>query len=222
VLVGRVARVRPERQDLRVVRGLDRGERPALVICECQRGVLDPSVAIFPGLAQQAEERGMLADIARLAAAFRARDLPVVHAHVAHRPDFGGVVVNSMVTARSRKAQSMRAGTPDVEPMEGAIPEPSDYVSLRRSGLGMWYGTDLDATLRNLGVETVVLSGVSTNLALFAGAIGAVDRGYRAVLAEDASAGAVPEQHQWMITNALPLVTTIASVDDVIADLAAR
>jgi len=205
-----------------MVRGLDTGEPPALVICECQRGVLDPAVAIFPGLAQQAQERGMLANIARLAAAFRAHGLPVVHAHVAHRPDFGGVVVNSMITARSRKAESMRAGTPDVEPMQGAVPEPSDYLSVRRSGLGMWYGTDLDATLRNLGVETVVLSGVSTNLALFAGAIGAVDRGYRAVLAEDASAGATPEQHEWMITNALPLITTISSVDDIVADLSAR
>jgi nicotinamidase-related amidase len=106
--------------------------------------------------------------------------------------------------------------------MEGAAPEPSDYLSVRRSGLGMWYGTDLDATLRNLGVETVVLSGVSTNLALFAGAIGAVDRGYRAVLAEDASAGATPEQHEWMITNALPLITTISSVDDIITDISAR
>ena len=64
----------------------------------------------------------------------------------------------------------MLRGTPDVEPMEGLVPEPSDYVSVRRSGLGMWYGTDLDATLRDLGVATVVLSGVSTNLALFAGA----------------------------------------------------
>jgi nicotinamidase-related amidase len=184
--------------------------------------VLDPSLAIFPGLAQQAEERGMLAHIARLAAAFRARDFPVVHAHVAHRPDFGGVVINSLVTARSRKAQSMRAGTPDVEPMDGAVPEPSDYVSSRRSGLGMWYGTDLDATLRNLGVETVVLSGVSTNLALFAGAVGAVDRGYKAVLAEDASAGAAPELHEWMITNALPLVATVASVDEIVIGLSQR
>ena len=202
-----------------MVRGLDSGERAALVICECQRGVLDRSLAIFPGLAEEAEARGMLANIARLATAFRARQLPVVHAHVAHRPDFGGTVVNSMVAARSRKAQSMRAGTPDVDPMDGAVPEPSDYVSLRRSGLGMWYGTDLDATLRNLGVETVVLSGVSTNLALFAGAIGAVDRGYQAVLAEDASAGAAPELHEWMITNALPLVATVASADDIEAAL---
>jgi nicotinamidase-related amidase len=203
-----------------VVRNLDSGERAALVICECQRGVLDRSLAIFPGLAEQAERRGMLANIHRLASGFRDAGSPVVHAHVAHRSDFGGVVLNSMVAARSYKARSMRAGTPDVEPMEGAVPEPSDYISLRHSGLGMWYGTDLDATLRNLRVETVVLSGVSTNLAMYAGAIGAVDRGYRAVLAEDATAGATPESHEWMVTNALPLITTVASVDEILADLA--
>ena len=72
--------------------------------------------------------------------------------------------------------------------MEGAVPEPSDYISPRQSGLGMWYGTNLDATLRNFRVETIVLSGVSTNIALFAGALGAVERGYKAVLAEDATA----------------------------------
>jgi nicotinamidase-related amidase len=211
-----------ERQDLLVVRGLDGGQKPALVISECQRGVLDASIAIFPGLAQEAEARRTIANIARLASAFRATDFPVVHVHVAHRPDFGGVVPNSMVAARSFKARSMRAGTTDVEPMDGVVPEPSDYVSLRHSGLGMWYGTDLDATLRNLDVETIVFTGVSTNLALFAGAVGAVDRGYRAVLAEDASAGAAPDLHEWMVTNALPLVTTVSSVDEIIADLEAR
>jgi nicotinamidase-related amidase len=205
-----------------MVRGLDHAEHAALVVCECQRGVLDRSMAIFPGLAEQAEERGMLSNIARLAHAFRAADLPVVHAHVAHRPDFGGVVPNSMITARSIKLGSMRAGTADIEPMVGAVPEPSDYISLRHSGLGMWYGTDLDVTLRNLRVETIVLSGVSTNLALFAAAIGAVDRGYRAVLPEDATAGAAPDLHDWMITNALPLLATVSTVDDVIAELASR
>jgi hypothetical protein len=50
-----------------MVRGLDQAEHAALVVCECQRGVLDSSMAIFPGLAEQAEQRGMLANIARLA-----------------------------------------------------------------------------------------------------------------------------------------------------------
>jgi nicotinamidase-related amidase len=200
-----------------VVRGLDDGQRPGLVISECQRGVLDPSIAIFPGLAQQASERGMLANIDRLAAAFRGAGHPVVHVHVAHRPDFGGVVPNSLVAVRARRAESMVAGTPAVEPMAGAVPAAGDYVSLRRAGIGMWYGTDLDATLRNLGVATIVLCGVSTNLALFAGSMGAIDRGYSVVLPEDATAGAAPELHEWMVTNSLPLIATISTTDEVVA-----
>ena len=199
-----------------MVRGLDAGQRPALVISECQRGVLDSSIAIFPGLAEQAAERGMLANIDRLARTFRDAALPVVHVHVAHRPDFGGVVPNSLVAVRARKAESMVAGTPAVEPMEGAVPAAGDYVSLRRAGIGMWYGTDLDATLRNLDVSTVVLCGVSTNIALFAGAMGAIDRGYFVVLPEDATAGAAPDLHEWMITNSLPLIATISSTDAVV------
>jgi nicotinamidase-related amidase len=179
-------------------------------------------MAIFPGLAEQSEERGMLANIARLASAFRVAELPVAHVHVAHRSDLGGVVANSMITARSLKSGSMRAGTAEVEPMEGAVPEPSDYISSRQSGLGMWYGTNLDVTLRSLRVETIVLSGVSTNLAMFAGAIGAVDRGYKAVLAEDATAGAAPDLHEWMVTNALPLLATITTVDEIITELGSR
>lgn len=179
--------------------------------------MLDPSVAIFPGLAEQAAARGMLDNIDRLAAAFRTAGHAVVHVHVAHRPDFGAVVPNSLVAVRARKANSMVAGTPAVEPMPGAVPAPGDYVSLRRAGIGMWYGTDLDATLRNLGIATVVLCGVSTNLALFAGSMGAIDRGYSVVLPEDATAGAAPDLHEWMVTNSLPLVATISTTDEVIA-----
>ena len=203
-----------------MVRGLDAGQRAALVISECQRGVLDPSIAIFPGLAEQAAEREMLAAIDRLATAFRAAGMPVVHVHAAHRPDFGAVVPNSLIAVRSKKTGSMVDGTPAVEPMEGAVPEPGDYISARQTGVGMWYGTNLDATLRNLGVSTIVLCGVSTNIALFAGSVGAIDRGYFVVLPEDATAGAAPDLHEWMITNTLPLVATISSVDDVIASIA--
>src|SRR5258707_15393260 len=117
-----------------MVRGLDHAEHAALVICECQRGVLDPSMAIFPGLAQQAEERGMLANIARLASAFRAAGLPVAHVHVAHRPDLGGGVANSVVPARTLKSGAMRAGWPEGQPKEGARPEPAAHVSSPPSG----------------------------------------------------------------------------------------
>jgi nicotinamidase-related amidase len=190
-----------------------------LLIVECQRGVLDPGLSIFPGLAGQCAERGILDRIATLAAAFRRADGPVVHAHVAHRPDFLGAAVTNPLTARTRREGRMVAGTAEVEPMPEVAPAPGDFVSSRHSGLGLWYGTDVDSTLRNLRVDTVVLAGVSTNIALFAGALGAVDRGYQAVIVTDASAGATAEAHDWMVTNTLPLIAALATTDEVIAAL---
>ncbi|CAJ61786.1 MULTISPECIES: cysteine hydrolase [Frankia] len=205
-----------------MVHGLDRGERAALVVSECLRGTLDPELAIFAGLAEQAAARGILARIAALAADFRTLELPVVHIHVAHRPDFGAFSDTNPVSAKVRRERRVLAGTPQAEPMPQVAPQPGDYVSTRRSGLAMWYGTDLDSTLRNLRVDTVVLTGVSTNMALLAGALGATDRGYRSVLVEDATAGASAESHAWIVANQLRMLSTIARADEIHADLTRR
>jgi nicotinamidase-related amidase len=205
-----------------MVLGLERGERAAFLISECLRGTLDPELAIFAGLAAQAAERGILPRIAALADAFRTAQLPVVHIHVAHRPDFGGFTDSNPVSAKVKREARVLQGTPQAEPMPEVAPQPGDFVSSRHSGLAMWYGTDLDSTLRNLRIETVVLAGVSTNMALMGGSLGATDRGYRAVIVEDASAGATPATHAWMTANLLRLLATIATADEVHAELARR
>lgn len=203
-----------------MVRGLEDDDRAALLVIECQRGVLDPELAIFPSLAEAATEREILGRIAALAGAWRSAGLPVVHVHVMHRPDFGGAAMTNPITAASAKRGLMVTGSAHVDAMPEVAPEPGDYVSVRHSGLGMWYGTDLDVTLRNLGVTTVVLTGVSTNIALFAGSIGAVDRGYHAVVVEDATAGADADVHEVMTTQTLPLLAAVVSTTDVLGALA--
>ena len=65
-------------------------------------------------------------------------------------------------------------------------------MSHRAHGMAPFTGTTLDATLRGYGIDTVVLSGVSTNIALFGAAIEAVGLGYSVVLAEDCTAGRHP------------------------------
>ncbi len=198
-----------------MIRGLESGQRPALLISECQRGILEPARTSIPGLAEQAAERGIFERIARLARVFRARGFPVFHIHIGHRPDFSGCASTSPLSGKSRRDRSLIIGSEETLAMPGVEPVDGDFVCSRRSGLAMWYGTDLDAMLRNSGVETVVLTGVSTNLALFGGSLGAIDRGYQAVLVEDASAGGSAETHQWMLENTYPMLASITSVDEV-------
>src|ERR1700733_6383177 len=120
----------------------------ALVISECQAGILDPAASVTPALAAQAAERGIVTRIAELAKGVRAAGLPVVHCHIAHRPDLAGIKANSLPGALAMKNRTLIAGTPDALPPPELAPHPGDHVSSRATGLTAFSGIDLDATLR--------------------------------------------------------------------------
>ncbi len=201
------------------LRGLEPGRRAALLISECQRGVIERGRSPFDGLAEQAEQRGIVPRIAALAAAFRAAGQPVVHLHVAHRPDFADAPRTSMLMARSAKTGFMRAGSADVEPVVGLLPQPEDHVQSRRYSINGFNGTELDATLRHLGVQTVVMVGVSTNVAINTMSVTAADMGYQVLVPEDCIAGASAETHAFVLQHLLPLYTTVTTQAAVAAAL---
>lgn len=193
--------------------------KAALVISECQRGVIEPGMTVFPALANEVERRGIVPRIAALAKAFRAAGLPVIHATAAHRPDFLDVKPNTLVDALVRKQRGMVAGTPDVEIVAALAPCPEDIVSERSSGMIPFLGTALDAQLRRMDVDTVVLTGVSTNLAITGCTFAATEMGYYVVVAEDCIAGSDPEVHRVIVDEQLRLLARIASADQVIGAL---
>lgn len=198
-----------------MIRGLDRGQRAALLISECQRGVIEPAHSLYPGLVEQVQSRGIVPRIASLAEVFRAAGLPVVHLHVAHRPDFADLPRTSIIISRSVKTGAMAIGSVDVEAVPELAPHPVDVVDARRYSLVAFHGTGLDQTLRNLGVQTVVLAGVSTNVAISGAALCASDLGYQVVVAEDCIAGATAESHAFIIANLLPLYSTLSDAQSV-------
>jgi nicotinamidase-related amidase len=192
----------------------------ALVISECQMGILDPTASATPAIAAQAAERGIVARIAGLATAFRAAGLPVVHCHIAHRPDLGGIKANSLLGALAIKNRTLIAGSPDTLPPPELAPQPGDHVSSRATGLTAFYGTDLDATLRLGNVETIVLTGVSTDMAIPGLALEAVNRGYYVRIPADCVAGTSAESYEFMMGGLLPAIARITDAATVLASLA--
>jgi nicotinamidase-related amidase len=77
--------------------------------------------------------------------------------------------------------------------------------------------TSLDQILRNLGIHTVVTTGVSVNLGIFGMALTALDLGYQVVLVRDAVAGVPVDYAQAVIDNSLSLITTVVTADELIA-----
>lgn len=201
------------------VRGLEPGTRAALVVNEVQNAIANPSYIDTP-LAGQVAERGIVPRINTLAAAFRQVGAPVIFCVIAARTaDFAGFRVNCALAAGIRRKGHLVAGTANAAVHDDLVVGPSDIVSSRAHGMAPFTGTTLDATLRGYGIDTVVLSGVSTNIALPGAATEAVALGYNVVLAEDCSAGATPETHQMQITMHLPLLATVTDAASIAASL---
>jgi len=200
-----------------VVRGLEPGKRAALVVNEMQNAIANPAYIGTP-LAGQVTGRGIVARINTLTAAFRAAGAPVIFCTIAARTaDFAGFRVNCALAAGIRRKGHLVLGTASAAIHDDLVVEPSDIVSHRAHGMAPFTGTTLDATLRGYDIDTVVLSGVSTNIALPGAATEAVALGYNVVLAEDGTAGATPETHHMQVTMHLPLLATVTDAASVIA-----
>lgn len=201
------------------VRGLEPGKRAALVVNEVQNAIANPRYIDTP-LAGQVAGRAVVDRINTLAAAFRQAGAPVIFCVIAARTaDFAGFRVNCALAAGIRRKGHLVAGTANAAIHDDLVVEPSDIISSRAHGMAPFTGTTLDATLRGYGIDTVVLSGVSTNIALPGAATEAVALGYNVVLAEDCSAGATQETHQMQVSMHLPLLATVTDAASVIASL---
>ncbi len=188
----------------------------AIVTQELQGAVVGPDA----GLAVLAAEarRAALPNIARLLPAARAAGHHVVHCLVQRRPDGLGSNHNARLFAAGKRSVDITPGTEGATLLPEFGPQPTDLLLYRWHGVGPMGGTDLDAVLRNLGVDTIVAVGVSLNIAIPNLVMDAVNAGYRVVLPRDAVAGVPADYGQAVIDNSLALLATVTTTDDLIEE----
>ncbi|OBB67845.1 cysteine hydrolase [Mycobacterium sp. 852014-50255_SCH5639931] len=189
-------------------------EHTAIVTQECQGAVIGPNA----GLAMLAEEarRVALPNIVRLLPAGRAAGARVVHCLVQRRPDGLGSNHNAKIFAMGHGQVDITPGTSGAALLPELGPEPDDLVLSRWHGVGPMGGTDLDAILRNLGVSTIVVVGVSLNIAIPNVVMDAVNAAYRVIVPRDAVAGIPTEYGVAIIANTLSLLATITTTEELL------
>lgn len=108
------------------------------------------------------------------------------------------------------------SGTWGAEIIEDLTPEQDDVVIVKHRYSG-FYGTSLDAQLRERGVKTVLLAGTATNNCVDGTGRDAFYNGYYVVLASDASAVASPDLHHAALKTAEHAYAVVATVEDIVA-----
>ena len=188
----------------------------ALLIMECQEGIVGGGAALG-ALGEAVQRHGTLGQIKRVLDAARAAQIPVFYLTMARRPDSAGALANCLLLALGRKGEPLVPGSARQAVVSELAPRDSEFVLTRFHGVTPFHGTELDQLLRNLGVKTVVATGVSINIGITGMTIEAVNAGYQVVIPRQAVTGTPDDYVEAVLTNALRLLATIAPVDDVIA-----
>ena len=148
----------------------------ALAVIDMQRWMFR-----LPGRAAQLAT--LVPAINRLTAHFAATGRPVFDVRVAHKADRS---TWSRLMLKYDEA-CMIEGTADVEPIEGIV-MPASARRIAKLANSAFLGTDFDAQLRALEVETLVLAGAFIDGCVGLTAADAAQRGYEVILIEDAVA----------------------------------
>jgi nicotinamidase-related amidase len=183
----------------------------ALVTQECQRGVIGDASAL-PNLATAAREA--LPHVAALVEAARAAGAPVIHCTALRREDGLGANSNARLFQYMAKAEvKLMPGTPAAEMVPEIRVAESDLILSRLHGLSPFQGTELDFVLRNLGVSTIVGTGVSVNVAIQNLSFDAVNAGYQMVIPRDAVAGFPADYVEAVFQNTLGAIATLTTTE---------
>jgi nicotinamidase-related amidase len=188
--------------------------RTALVMIECQRGVVG-DLSVLPDLAAAAEP--VLETIGRLAREARRGGITVVHLTYAPLAEGRSTNLRSPLTRGTASTSSWGPERPGAEVVAAIGVEPGDLVFERHQGISPVHRTEVLSVLRNMGIDEVVVTGVSTNLAVPAVAVGAADEDFSVVVVPDATIGVPESHHRSMLRYSLSFVADLLSADDVLA-----
>jgi nicotinamidase-related amidase len=115
--------------------------------------------------------------------------------------------------------QAFHADSPTTAIHDKVAPQDGDII-VRKTRVGAFSTTDLEQQLRDRGIDTLVLAGISTSGVVLSTVRDASDRDYRLFVLSDATADRDPAVHAFLIEQVFPRqadVITIAELEGLLA-----
>jgi ureidoacrylate peracid hydrolase len=162
----------------------------------------------------------VLGRINRLSAACRAAGIRVIHTAHILRPDGSNAGVLGEFVPQIRRGMINR-GSPAAALHAGLIVDPRDIL-LEKPRFGAFQGTDLELILRAQGIDSVIISGIATNVCCETTAREAAARDFHVFFLSDATAtfdlGGIPAaQLQQATCTTLALFGKVLATDAMLA-----
>jgi gluconolactonase len=191
--------------------------RCALIIQDMQNDVvMEGGAFAASGSPQHCREQNALAHVAQLAAACRARGVPVIHVHFLVPPGARGLTLNAPLFEGVIDSNALVRGTWGAAPAPGAEVMDGDFV-VEKMRMSAWEGTTLETVLKAEGRDIIIETGAWTNMSIEHTARTGADKGYVMVIPEDACSTMNADWHRASVNYALQNVALVTKTADVIA-----
>lgn len=180
--------------------------KTAVVLIDLQNGIVGRDTAPYPAA-------DIVSRSKQIADAFRSAGSPIVFVRV----DF-----NDFLSLPVDEKPQMPPGPLPAELSEIAASvgmQPGDILLTKRHW-GAFAGTDLEQQLRALGVDTIVLTGIATNMGVESTLRQGTGLGFGFVIVEDACATFSPEMQNFAFKTIFPRLGHVRSTAEVLAAIA--
>lgn len=172
----------------------------ALLVIDMQRDFVEPG-----GFGEMLGNdvtplRRAIAPTRRVLDAIRARRMMVLHTREGHRPDLSDLPASKKARGRltcgigdvGPMGRVLIRGEPGHEIIPELAPRPGEPV-IDKPGKGSFYATDLELILREGGIRSLIVTGVTTEVCVHTTVREANDRGFECLVLEDCVASYFPE-----------------------------
>ena len=184
------------------------GAKPALVLVDMINGFTDSECALGTDCPEVVAANKQLLD------AFRAKGLPVYFTTVIYRSDDQAKVFRQRISALNLlTADSHWVAIDDRLAMEAG------EVLIEKQWASSFFKTDLDQQLKALGVDSIVVTGLTTSGCVRATVVDGLQNDFAVVVAEEAVGDRNPEAHAANLFDMHAKYAEVQSVDAIVASL---
>ena len=162
------------------------GETPALLMVDFVKAYLDKSSPLYAGVEAVRDRCVDLLEIVREAG------IPIFHSNVSYRP---GSPDGGMFRRKLPLLEVFEEGSPLAKFASGLEPAAGESV-ITKQYASAFFGTALASSLTMLGVDSVMIAGVTTSGCVRASALDALQHGFRSIVVRDAVGDRHPDPHE--------------------------
>ncbi len=184
----------------------------ALLIIDMQNAFLEPGAMLETPMG-----RDLIAPLSRLIAECRKLAVPIIWIRLDGSAPYGGLLLDKYPPLREQRV--LFRGTHSFELFSGLPTPRKDDFHVVKHKYDAFHGTDLDTLLRNIGADTVIITGVTTNCCCESTARSAFEHDYKVAFTSDGTAAFETRLHEATLGTVRELFGRVLTIEEALREL---